>query len=58
MKKGRRLETPKVRICIGRDELLLDGRMQTHEDGELEIEAQRPMDLLFSRYYLGNLCAL
>lgn len=47
-----------MRICIGRDELLLDGRIHAHEDGKLEIQAQRPMDLLFSGYYLGNLCAL
>lgn len=47
-----------MRICTGRDELLLDFRIRAHEDGELEIQAQRPVDLLFSKYYLGNLCAL
>lgn len=56
--KWRRLETLEVIICVGRYELLWNGSVLAHGGGELGIQVQRPMDLLFPQYYFGNLCAL
>lgn len=56
--KWRRLETLEVIICVGRYELLGNSSVLAHGSGELGIEVQRPMDLLFPQYYFGNLCAL